>query len=137
MIRFHYETLFKLKEESITRIWIKKVVLKNKFIVGEINYIFCSDKYLHKINKKYLNHNTYTDVVSFNYSFGKSVSGDIFISVERVKENASRFKVSFYNELFRVMAHGILHCMGFKDKVKEDQRYMKRAENLALALLNN
>lgn len=98
-------------------------------MVGEINYIFCTDVYLHEINVKYLEHDTLTDIISFDYTENQVVSGDIFISIERVKENASEFSVAFDVELLRVMAHGILHYCGFKDKSEADEVLMRQKED--------
>ena len=137
MITFNYETEFSIKDENLLEKWIKNIVSNNEFNVGEINYIFCDDKYLHKLNVEFLQHDTLTDVISFDNTLGKLISGDIFISVERVEDNAKDFKVSFEDELHRVMIHGVLHYMGFKDKSEEDIKQMREAENNALILLNN
>jgi rRNA maturation RNase YbeY len=104
--------------------------------IGEVNYIFCDDDYLLDLNIKYLNHNTLTDIISFDDSQGDEIQGDIFISVERVFENAQHYEVSFENELHRVMIHGILHFIGLKDKLKGEAQIMREAENNALELLN-
>ena len=135
MIVFNYETPFELPNEIQTQEWIQKVVADNGFEIGEINYVFCDDNYLHKLNVEFLNHDTLTDVISFDNTLGKLISGDIFISIERVEENAKDFKVSFENELHRVMIHGVLHYMGFKDKSDDDKIKMRNAENAALSLL--
>lgn len=135
MIVFNYETPFDLPNEIQTQEWIQKVVADNGFEIGEINYFFCDDNYLHKLNVEFLNHDTLTDIISFDNTLGKLISGDIFISIERVEENAKDFKVSFENELHRVMIHGVLHYMGFKDKSDDDKIKMRNAENAALSLL--
>ena len=135
MIVFNYETPFELPNEIQTQEWIQKVVADNGFEIGEINYVFCDDNYLHKLNVEFLNHDTLTDIISFDNTLGKLISGDIFISIERVDENAKDFKVSFENELHRVMIHGVLHYMGFKDKSDDDKIKMRNAENTALSLL--
>jgi|TARA_B110000116_G_scaffold218379_1_gene195894 probable rRNA maturation factor len=137
MITFNYETSFQLKDEGLVENWIEKVVLNNGFEIGEINYIFCDDTYLLKLNIEFLQHDTLTDIISFDNSLGKLTAGDIFISTERVKENAAEFKVTFEEEMQRVMIHGVLHYMGFKDKSKEDRINMRGAENEALLLLSN
>ena len=137
MITFNYETEFSIKDENLLENWVHKIVSNNEFNVGEINYIFCDDKYLHQLNVEFLKHDTLTDVISFDNTLGKLISGDIFISVERVKDNAKDFKVSFEDELHRVMIHGVLHYMGFKDKSEEDIKQMREAENNALNLLSN
>lgn len=129
MISFHYETDFELFSEKSYKYWVSKVVASESKELGEINYIFCDDSYLLKINQDYLNHDTYTDIISFDYSEGNIISGDIFISVERVKDNAQDFGVSFEEELKRVMAHGVLHYCGYKDKTEADQKLMRQKEN--------
>lgn len=137
MITFNYETPFEIKEESSLEIWIDKVVSEKGFELSEINYIFCDDTYLHKLNVEFLQHDTLTDIISFDNSLGKLISGDIYISIERVADNANDFKVSFENELHRVMIHGVLHYMGYKDKSDEDKLMMRNAENTALSLINS
>ena len=109
--------------------WLNLAITKNNFIFGALNFIFCSDEYLLKINNEYLNHDYYTDVITFNYNEANIVSGDIFISTERVKENALEFNISEKEELCRVIIHGVLHLVGFDDKVKEDKEKMTREEN--------
>lgn len=128
MISFNYETDFKLQSESRYHNWLSAVVKSEGKIEGDINYIFCDDKYLHEINMQYLNHDDYTDIISFDYSVGNELHGDIFISVERVRENAQEFAVSFEDELHRVMAHGILHYSGYKDKLDADAEIMRSKE---------
>ena len=137
MIAFNYETDFVLKNESVIQNWIVDYVESSSFELGEINYIFCDDEYLHKLNVEFLNHDTLTDIISFDNTMGKLIGGDIFISIERVKDNAKDFKVSFEEELHRVMIHGILHYMGFKDKSTDDKIEMRNQENFVLSLLNN
>ena len=136
MIVFNYETPFELLNEIQTQEWIQKVVADNGFEIGEINYVFCDDNYLYKLNVEFLNHDTLTDIISFDNTLGKLISGDIFISIERVDENAKDFKVSFENELHRVMIHGVLHYMGYKDKSDDDKIKMRNAENQALSYIN-
>tara|TARA_B100000795_G_scaffold66338_1_gene45410 strand:+ start:10839 stop:11252 length:414 start_codon:yes stop_codon:yes gene_type:complete len=137
MIAFNYETLFQLKDENLLENWIEKVVLEKGFEIGEINYIFCDDMYLHKLNVEFLQHDTLTDIISFDNSLGKLISGDIFISVERVNENANDFKVSAEEEMHRVMIHGVLHYMGLKDKTEAEKIEMRNAENLALLTISD
>lgn len=115
--------------------WIIKIVENNEKKVGDLNYIFSNDDYILDINKKYLNHNYNTDIITFNYVEDNIISGDIFISVDTVKENADYYKVSFENELCRVIIHGILHLIGFDDQNQNDQDEMTKQENLALDLL--
>ncbi|WP_430928288.1 rRNA maturation RNase YbeY [Polaribacter marinivivus] len=136
MIVFNYETPFELPNEIQTQEWIQKVVADNGFEIGEINYVFCDDNYLYKLNVEFLNHDTLTDIISFDNTLGKLISGDIFISIERVEENAKDFKVSFENELHRVMIHGVLHYIGYKDKSDDDKIKMRNAENQALYYIN-
>jgi len=137
MILFNYETDFILNEEQIIQDWIMNVVKENGFEVGEINYVFCDDKYLHKLNVEFLKHDTLTDIISFDNTLGNLLNGDIFISIDRIKDNAKDFKVTFEEELHRVMIHGVLHYMGFKDKSDGDKREMRNQENQALFYLNN
>ena len=136
MITFNYETDFKLVSEEKTSRWIEDVIEKEGASLGEINYIFCDDLYLHKINVEYLNHDTYTDIISFDYSLGKTLNGDIYISTERVLENSQTFNVTFREELHRVIIHGILHYAGYKDKTEEEKEQMRTKENQALLILN-
>ncbi len=137
MIDFHYETDFKLTNEIQLTNWVVSCIERDAFKVGEINYIFCDDAYLHKLNVEFLQHDTFTDIISFDNTLGKIISGDIFISVERVKENSKTFNTSFDEEIHRVMIHGVLHYMGFKDKSKEEQAIMRAKENQCLFLLSS
>ncbi len=129
MLNFNYEDDFVLNDESIFSNWIQKVIISENKQLGEVNYIFCNDEYLLDINKKYLNHDYYTDIISFDYSVGNELNGDIFISIDRVKENAQDFKVSFQEELQRVIIHGILHYCGYKDKTEHDELLMREKED--------
>ena len=133
MISFNYETDFKLEDEGKISEWISKAINSENCKEGELNYIFCSDDYLHKINVDFLNHDTLTDIISFDYSVGKELHGDIYISVERVEDNAKDFDVSFEDELARVMIHGILHYCGYKDKSEEDAKLMRSKEDYYLS----
>ena len=136
MIDYNYETDFELTYESAISEWISKVIISENKSEGEINFIFCDDDYLLELNKQHLNHDTLTDVISFDYSLGNELSGDVFISIERVQDNAKDFKVSFAEELNRVMIHGILHYCGYKDKTEEDERLMRNKEDEKLKLLH-
>ncbi len=136
MIDFNYETEFLLDNSNEVSAWISNVILDEGFKEGDINYVFCNDDYLHNINVEFLNHDTLTDIISFDYSVGKIIQGDIFISIERVKDNATDFKVSFQDELHRVIIHGILHYCGYKDKTDEDAKLMRQKENHHLKSLN-
>ena len=137
MIAFHYETSFELSNENFLNDWINTIVSSHGYTIGEINYIFCDDTYLHKLNLDFLQHDTLTDIISFDSTLGKLIGGDIFISVERVAENSKDYKVSFTDELHRVMIHGVLHYMGFKDKSIVDKKRMRKEEDNALFLLSN
>lgn len=128
MISFNYETDFELGNEMLFSNWINKIIESENKLEGEINYIFCDDDYLHKINLQYLNHDTLTDIISFDYSEGNFLQGDIFISIERVQDNATDFNISLLEELKRVMAHGILHYCGYKDKSAEEEKLMRQKE---------
>ena len=137
MITFNFETLFELKKTTHLEDWVTKIVDNHGFIIGEINYIFCDDAYLHKLNVDFLHHDTLTDVISFDNTIGKLISGDIYISIERVADNAKDYNVSFDKELHRVMIHGVLHYIGFKDKTVLEKKQMTAAEDEALTLLIN
>ena len=129
MINFNFETILHLEEEKRLKEWIAEAVAAEEFLVGEINYVFCTDEYLHKINLQYLNHDTYTDIISFDYRVGKQLHGDIFISIDRVRENATKFEVDFNSELLRVLIHGILHFCGYKDKLDNEVNAMRAKED--------
>lgn len=135
MIAFHYETNFKLNNETQISEWICNAIKEENFTAGEVNYIFCSDDYLHKINLDFLNHDTLTDVISFDYSENKTISGDIYISVDRVKENTIIFSTAFNQELARVIIHGALHFCGYKDKTKHQIQQMRSKEDYYLSKL--
>lgn len=128
MVIFNYETDFQLENESVYEQWIDAVIESEGKEPGEINYIFCDDEYLHNINMQYLNHDTLTDIISFDYCIGDLISGDIFISIERVQDNAKDYEVSFNEELLRVLAHGVLHYCGYKDKTEKEALLMRTKE---------
>lgn len=134
MIEFNSTNDFELVNPEQIIFWLKGVISAEKKIVGELNYIFCDDAYLHKINVDFLDHDTFTDIISFDYTQGNVISGDMYISVERVEENAQDFNCSFRDELSRVMVHGILHYCGYKDKSTEEAKLMRSKENTYLAL---
>ncbi|MBP1673079.1 MAG: rRNA maturation RNase YbeY [Bacteroidetes bacterium] len=136
MILFHFETDLKLQNKLLFKKWIQFFIRQLGKKVGEVNYIFCTDEYLHELNVKYLNHDTLTDIITFDYSENNLLHGDIFISIDRVKENSEKFKINFQEELKRVIAHGVLHLAGFKDKKKEDKAIMRIQEDRALELFN-
>lgn len=129
MISFNYETNFQLDNETQFSDWISKVILSESKKEGDINYVFCDDEYILEINKQYLDHDYYTDIISFDYSVGNELNGDIFVSIERVKENATDFNATFDEELKRVIIHGILHYCGYKDKSEEDEALMRSKED--------
>lgn len=116
--------------------WIKETILAEGKTLGNISYIFCTDDALLEINQQFLQHDTYTDIITFDYSEENAVSGEIYVSTERVKENASSFQVSFEQELSRVVIHGVLHLCGYKDKKKEDVQIMRRKEDIYISNLN-
>lgn len=128
---------FTLKNKNRIRDWINASIASHHKQAGSINYIFCSDDYLQKINSKYLKHNTLTDIVTFdNSDMPDVISSDLFLSIDRIKENAKLFHVSFVNELHRVMIHGILHLLGFNDKTDEEKLMMRSKEDYYLTLLS-
>jgi len=135
-ITYHFEDVeFEFLNKPILNSWLKSTVSSKEKKLGFLNFIFCKDNYLHKMNVEYLNHDTLTDVITFSYADDR-IEGDIFISIDRVKENANDLDISFDNELHRVMIHGVLHLLGFKDKTKEDKALMIKNENENLAILN-
>jgi probable rRNA maturation factor len=129
MISFNYELDFEIENESQYSEWISAVIVSEDKTEGEINYIFCNDDYLLELNQKHLNHDTLTDIISFDYSVGNEIHGDIYISIDRVRENAEEFEVTFLEELNRVMIHGILHYCGYKDKTESDEQVMRSKED--------
>ena len=128
---------FDLEERDDIQKWIVDTINNEQKLVGEITYIFCSDSYLHKINMEHLNHDTFTDIITFNYNIEEMINSDIFISVDRVKENAESFNTTFQNELSRVIIHGILHLIGYDDKSDADKEVMRSKEDFYLSLLSN
>lgn len=135
-VNYNYETDFVLSNERVYSNWINRVLLSEGFRARELAYIFCDDKYLLEINHKFLGHDTLTDIITFDYCDGRMVSGDVFISIERVRENAGTFRVQFENELLRVMAHGVLHLMGYGDKSEGEVRKMRRKEEEKIKLFH-
>ena len=129
MIQFFSENDFILENKSTYEEWISSIINSEGHSEGEINYIFCDDDYLLNLNNDFLNHDTLTDIITFNYNMGKQVNSDIYISTERVRDNAQDFDVSFETELRRVMCHGVLHLCGFNDKTDEEQALMTEKEN--------
>ena len=135
-IEYNYELDFKLDKESNYTDWINKIIIRESSSLGNLNYIFCEDTYLVEINLKYLNHNTLTDIITFDYSDESTISGDIFISIDRVRENANEYSVSFDDELKRVMIHGVLHLLGYNDKTEEQKHMMRNKENEMIQLFH-
>lgn len=135
-IAFFYENIdFKLDKQHSTQVWIKKIIESQGYKLGNLNYIFCSDDYLYKMNLKYLNHNTYTDILTFdNSESDNSIESDIFISIDRVKDNSQSQSTGFEDELSRVLVHGVLHLMGWSDKTKELKQEMRKKEDACLSL---
>lgn len=136
MIQYHFETEFKLAPIAKFTHWINGILQHYQFLPGDLNYIFCDDAYLLELNKKYLAHDTYTDIITFDYSTETQLSGDIFLSVERIRENAKTYGVEFNEELLRVMSHGLLHLMGYKDKTEADSEIMREKENECIEMFH-
>lgn len=133
---FSEEIDFKLKNKKQLRHWIEGTILAENYTLKEVNYIFCSDAYLLKINQNYLQHDTYTDIITFdNSEVENEIVSDIFISIERVSENASTYQLAMLEELYRVMIHGALHLSGYKDKSAKDKKLMREKENFYLSRL--
>ncbi len=133
---FYEDTEFELEDQPALRQWIEQVVQKEGKQLQLINYVFCSDTYLHELNVEYLDHDTLTDIITFQYSPLPIIEGDVFISIDRVKENAQLFNTSFSQELHRVMIHGALHLCGYDDKSPEEKKRMTDKENEALEMLS-
>jgi len=133
-IEYVYNTRFSLKNENSVTSWIKKVIVSEKRTLGELVFAFFNDEDLRQINLKHLKHDYYTDVISFDASEGERVSGNIAVSVDRVKENAKTYNSSFDKELYRVMVHGVLHCLGYKDNTKQEKALIRKTENLKLKM---
>jgi probable rRNA maturation factor len=136
MINFNYESDFTLENDEAIATWLSAVIVSENKTEGEINYIFCNDEYLHKINVEYLDHDTLTDVISFDYTMGNEISGDVFVSVERVLDNSKDYNTSFDEELKRVLVHGVLHYCGYKDKSEADELLMRSKEEEKLTMFH-
>ncbi len=135
-INFNFDETSKLTfPKNTIKSWIKSVIQSNNYKVGSISYIFCTDDYILRVNKEYLNHDYFTDIITFNYNEDKTLSGDLFISVDTVKTNAQEYGVTFDKELYRVMIHGVLHLIGFDDISDELQQEMTQKEDEALNIL--
>ena len=136
IINFYSENDFKLENIDLYKNWLNRVISSEDKRLGEISYIFCDDEYLLDINQRFLDHDTYTDIISFDDSMGNLLNGDIYISTERVEENAAEFNEDFETELKRVIIHGILHYCGYKDKSEEDAALMRRKESEKIKLFH-
>ena len=137
MIDFQYIENDKLSNTEDLNLWLNSVIKEEGMLIGDLVYVLCTDEYLLKKNIQFLNHNTLTDVITFDYSGKKIISGDILISTERVAENAKIFNVNYLTELHRVMVHGLLHLLGYKDKIEKDADTMREKENYYLNKFTN
>ena len=135
MIQFFYENLPESVNTKYTT-WLKDIILSEDKKLGEINYIFCDDEYLLKVNQDYLQHDYYTDIITFDYVKGKTISGEIFVSLQRISDNASTLSKNYEEELRRVLAHGILHLCGYKDKTEEEEQLMRNKEDFYISKYN-
>jgi rRNA maturation RNase YbeY len=136
MIRFFEEGIsYRLRHKRKTRLWIKSAIKSEGFTAGDMNYIFCSDTYLNELNVKHLNHDTYTDIISFDLSEDEEIiQGDIFISTDRARENSRKYKTSLQSEIRRLIIHGTLHLCGYHDKSAEEKQLMREREDYYLTL---
>lgn len=135
---FEEDITFKFPQKAKTKVWIKNVAQKEGAVIDELNFIFCSDTYLKDINIQYLQHDYFTDIITFdNSEEEKNLTGDIFISIDRIKENSQSFSTTFEQELRRVIIHGVLHLIGFGDKTEEEQKQMRQKEDQYLSLYNS
>lgn len=135
MISFHTETSFELPNSKSIATWLSALIKQEGKKEGELSIVFCDDVFLHKLNLKFLNHDTLTDVISFDYCVGDQIHGEIFISIDRVRENASEFNQTFDRELSRVIAHGVLHFCGYNDKSAPETALMRTKETFYLEQL--
>ncbi len=136
------DVAFALKQKQLLKRWMLKVAQSHQCDIEQLDFIFCTDAYLLNLNQQFLQHDTFTDIITFDYSVAskgapKAIAGEIYISIERVKENAKVFKTSYVNELHRVMIHGVLHLCGFKDKKANEQQEMRKQEDVALKVLES
>ena len=135
IISFHSVGTFSLKTEDAVTVCINAIAEEESREVGDITFVFCDDNYLLKINNEFLDHDTYTDIITFDYSVGNEIISEIYVSTDRVEENAKKYKQTFENEIHRVMIHGALHLCGYKDKLPEEKQIMRDKENHYLSLL--
>ncbi|MDO6516155.1 rRNA maturation RNase YbeY [Zobellia uliginosa] len=136
MIEFHFKTDFSLENHEKYSRWLERLIESEQGSLEQLDYIFCSDEELLDMNQKYLSHDTYTDILTFDYTEDKAIAGDIFISVDRVRENAQDLNTEFEEELRRVMAHGVLHMFGYKDKTDEEASLMRTKEEEKMAMFH-
>lgn len=129
MINFFFENIDEISLREDLKQWIESIITAEGKKLGDINYIFCDDEYLLKVNQDYLQHDYYTDIITFDYVKGKTISGDIFVSLERIKDNAETLGKPYPSEFRRVVAHGVLHLCGYKDKSEEDEKLMREKED--------
>lgn len=134
-IRFSIETKYSLKNRTLIKQWVKTVVENKGKKLGDVSYILCDDDYLLEVNRQYLKHDYYTDIITFDYTENDRIGGDLFISIDRVKDNATALQVPEHEELMRVMIHGVLHLLGLKDKSEKEVKQMRKAEEECLELL--
>lgn len=134
MISYASQNDFTLSNEEEISLWIQEVITKESLELGDLSFVFCSDDFLHEMNLEYLEHDTLTDIITFDYREGGVLSGEIYISTDRVEENAKEFSVSFKEELHRVMIHGVLHICGYDDLSDTEEKQMRAKEDWALAL---
>ncbi|AQY21944.1 rRNA maturation RNase YbeY [Riemerella anatipestifer] len=132
MIQFFFEEIEPISISTDISKWLEQIILSEHKKLGKINYIFCDDEYLLKINQEHLQHDYYTDIITFDYVRGNTISGDIFVSLERIKDNASTLSKDYQSEFLRVLAHGVLHLCGYKDKTEEDIKTMRGKEDFYL-----
>ncbi len=137
MISFSAETSFELSNPQLTGAWLGSIISQEGYSEGEVSVVFCDDKYLFKLNVEFLNHDTLTDVIGFNYSLSNEIHGEIYISIDRVEDNAVEFSQAFETELLRVMAHGVLHFCGYNDKTDQESSLMRTKEDFYLNQLND
>lgn len=135
MIEFHSQNNFELANAPEIISWLTALITSEQHTLGTLSFVFCDDVYLHNINLEYLNHNTLTDIITFDYVMGKEIHGEIYISTERVAENALEYEVAFQHELYRVLAHGVLHLCGYKDKSSKDIELMRLKEDHYISLM--
>jgi len=136
MIELYSEIDFEVPKRETVLNWLSRIISSEGKEMGDIGIVFCDDQELHRINVEFLNHDTFTDIITFDYSLGSQLHGEIYISVDRVKENAEKFGCSFLDELHRVMCHGVLHLIGYKDKTKKEADLMRKKENEFLETRN-